>query len=141
MATEVHQFSPVVPAGTALDSPVIIALEQANYEIESIDLQVPPGPNGLMGFYIALGDTPWLPFEAGEWIVWNDYADSWKTENQVVNGGWNLVGYNLGNFDHTVYVRFHTNPIPLPPQPDDTGPVVPNITFLSTPIVGEPVLL
>jgi hypothetical protein len=38
-------------------------------------------------------------------------------------------------------VRFHTNPIPQPAPPDDTGPVVPSITFISTPLVAEPVLL
>jgi hypothetical protein len=141
MATEIHQFSATIPAGTAIDSPVSIPLEQANYEIESIDIEVPPGPNGLVGFQIYLDDTPWIPFEPLEWIIWNDHSDSWQTENQVVNGGWNVVGYNLGIYYHTVTVRFHTNPIPIATADDDTGPVVPNITYVSTPIVQEPVLL
>jgi hypothetical protein len=141
MATEVHQFSATIPAGTAIDSPVSIPLEQANYEIEQIDVQVPPGPNGLMGFYIALGDTPWLPFEAGEWIVLNDRTEEWPTENQVVNGGWNVVGYNLGQYDHTVTVRFHTNPIPIATDDTYVPFVPPPVIINSTPSVAETQLL
>lgn len=128
MATEVHQFSATIPADTPFDTPVTIALEQANYEIESIDIQVPPGPSGLVGFYLALADTQWIPFEAGEFIVWDDHIASYATENQIVNGGWNLVGYNGGAFDHTITITFHTNPIgsadaPAPYVPF-TGPTV-----------------
>lgn len=141
MATEVHQFSGTIPPGTAIDSPVTIALEQANYEIESIDLVVPPGPNGLMGFAIFLDDTQWLPWEQGEWIVLNDRTEEWDTENQTVNGGWNLVGYNLGVYPHTVTVRFHTNPIPLPIDDTYTPFVGPTVVINSTPTLAEPVLL
>lgn len=141
MATEIHQFAATIPAGTAIATPVTIELGQANYEIESVDVQVPPGPNGLMGFYIALSEQQWIPWESGEYIVWDDRTESWDTEDQIVNAGWQVVGYNLGMWDHTVTVRFHTNPIPTPTPPDDPGPVIPNITFISTPIDAVPVLL
>jgi hypothetical protein len=141
MATEFHQFSATIPAGTDINSPISIPLEQANYEIESIDLEVPPGPSGLMGFYIALGDTPWLPWESNTWIVWDDRADSWPTENQIVNGGWNVVGYNAGKYDHTVTIRFHTNPIPVATDDTYTPYVPPTVVINSTPLVQEPVLL
>lgn len=142
MATEVHQFSATIPAGTDISSPITVELGQANYEIESVDLEVPPGPSGLMGFYIALSDQQWIPWEMGEWIVWDDRTESWQTENQVVNGGWEVVGYNDGQYDHTVTVRFHTNPIAVVTgDNDDTGPVVPTLTIISTPIAADPVLL
>ena len=141
MATEIHQFSAKIPAGTPSSAPVTVPLGQANYEIESVDVEVPPGPSGLMEFYIGLDDTQWIPFEAGEFIRWDNRTGSWDTENQVVNAGWNVVGFNTGTYDHTVTVRFHTNPIASPQPPDQEGPIVPNITFISTPIVPEPVVL
>lgn len=128
MAAEVHQFSATIPAGTAMDDPVSVTLEQANYEIESIDLQVPSGPNGRMGFVLALDDTQWLPFELGEYIIWNDRTENWPLNDQVVNGGWNVVGYNLGQYDHTVTIRFHVNPIVI-----DTSATIPTVVIVSNP--------
>jgi len=141
MATEIHQFEALIPAGTPANAPVTIELGQANYEIESVDVEVPPGPSGLMEFYIALSGQQWIPFESGSFIRWNGKSGSWNTENQTVNGGWEVVGFNTGTYDHTVTVRFHTNPIPSPSTPDDTGPVVPNIVFISTPTSADVVLL
>lgn len=140
MATEVHQFQATIPAGTAKATPVTRALAQANYEIESIDLEVPPGPSGLMGFYIALSGQQWIPWEPGAYIVWNDRTENFPTENQVVNGGWQVVGYNTGAYDHTVTVRFHTNPIPSPEQPE-VAPYIPQVNIISTPLELEPVVL
>lgn len=140
MASEVHQFSATIPAGTPTSAPVTIELGQANYEIESIDLEVPPGPSGLMGFYIALSEQQWIPWEMGEYIIWNDRTESWQTENQVVNGGWEVVGYNLGMYDHAVIVRFHTNPIPSPVAPD-VAPVIPQVNIVESGVVFTPVLL
>jgi hypothetical protein len=137
MATEIHQFSATIPAGTLPSALFTVPLEQANYEIESIDIEVPPGPSGLMGFYLALDDTQWIPWEQGEFIVWNDRTASWDTENQVVNAGWNVVGYNGGAYDHTITVRFHTNPLPGPPPPPYvpfTGTVV---TIVTTPATAD----
>lgn len=128
MAAEVHQFSATIPAGTPMDSPVSIPLEQANYEIESIDLEVPPGPSGLVGFVLALDDTQWLPWELGEYIIWNDRTENWPLNDQVVNGGWNIVGYNLGVYDHTVTIRFHVNPLDI-----DTTAIAPTLTIISNP--------
>lgn len=136
MASEVHQFSAVIPAGTPFSAPVTIELGQANYEIESVDLEVPPGPSGLMGFYVALSGQQWLPWEMGEWIIWNDRTESWLTNDQVTNGGWEIVGYNNGVYDHMVTVRFHVNPIVY-----DTTPVVPQITIISQPLAGATSIL
>jgi hypothetical protein len=140
MATEIHQFNATIPAGTLSSAPITVSLGQANYEIESVDVEVPNGPNGLMEFYIGLSGQQWIPFEQGTYIRWNDRSGSWNTENQTVNGGWEVTGFNTGTYDHTVTVRFHTNPIPDPPSAS-TDQVIPNVTIISAAGVVEPVIL
>lgn len=141
MATEVHQFSVTIPAGTPIDSPFTDELGQANYEIESVDVEVPPGPSGLVGFYIALDEQQWIPWEMGEYIIWDNRTESWQTEDQTVNSGWEITGYNLGQYDHTITVRFHTNPIPVATVDPNASNIYPTVTIISTPSEPDPVLL
>lgn len=137
MATEVHQTTAVIRAGTPYPSLVTVPLEIANYEIESIDLEVPPGPQGVMGFYLALDEQQWLPYDMGEFIVWNDRTENWALDDQIVNGTWNCVGYNNGMYDHAVTIRFHVNPL----DTDSAVPLAPSITIVSSPIVSDPIPL
>ena len=111
MAAEVHQFTKTIPAYTAKAAPVTVPLAIEYFAIESIDLEVPPGPSGLMGFYIARNGQQWIPYESGEWIVWDDRFDSWLLTDQPTGDGWQVVGYNLDVYDHDVTVRFHVNTV------------------------------
>ena len=62
-----------------------------------------------MGFYLARSGQQWIPFEAGEFLVWDDRFDSWYLTDQPTGGGWQIVGYNLDDYDHSVVARFHVN--------------------------------
>jgi len=106
------------------------------YEIESIDLEVPPGPSGLMGFYLALSGQQWIPWETGEFIVWDDYRDNWPLTDQPTSSGWEVHGYNLDEYDHSVVVRFHLNIV--------TSPLVltpPALTFVMTSVPASVAVL
>jgi hypothetical protein len=135
VAQEVHQFSCTIDPGTTPDSPAVFPLEIAYYDLESLDLEVPPGPNGLVGFYIALSGQEWFPWEQGEWIIWNDRTENWPTNDQSINGTWQLIGYNLGQYEHTVTVRFHVNPIDT-----QATPTPPTLTFITN-IEPQPALV
>ena len=63
MATQVRQFTATIPAGTLKTALVTVALDLDYVEIESVDLEVPPGPSGLMGFYLARSGQQWIPYE------------------------------------------------------------------------------
>lgn len=110
MALQVQQFVVTIPAGTPITAPAVIELPLDNWEIESLDLEVPPGPAGLMGFHVANNGVQWLPRGAGTWLVWDDRAASWNLTGQPNAGGWQVVGYNTGTYDHAVIARFHVNP-------------------------------
>lgn len=136
MAIRVLPFTATIPANTPKATPYVIAIDLDYWDIESIDLEVPPGPSYLMGFYVANNGIQWFPFGTDEWVVWDDRAESWPVTGQPNAGGWSIVGYNLDTqYDHAVTVRFHVNP------PAPSSSVVPPITIISTPAPSTPVLL
>lgn len=128
MAQLVHQYLSTIPAGTPKASPHTDQIGLNNLVIESIELEVPAGPNGLMGFYVANGGTQWMPSTAGTWLIWDDKIETWRLENQPHGGGWSIVGYNTGKYPHTITTRWHVNPLdtPGPAGPD----YIPSVTFI-----------
>ena len=136
MASEVHAFTCKIPAGTPINALVTVPITLDNRVLESLDIEVPAGPAGNMGFYITHSGTPQFPLELGEFIVWDDREKSYKTEDYPTSQGWAVVGYNLDEAnDHSVTLRFHTN-YPAPGQP-----VVPVINIVSTPAPLSAVVL
>lgn len=130
MAQEVHQFTANIPANTAKASLHQVKFTMDYVEIESIDIDVPPGPSYLMGFYLAHSGQQILPAESGEFIIWDDFKDNWKLEELPTSQGWSVFGYNLDTAnDHAVAIRFHTNYPSSSPSL-----VVPTITFVSQPL-------
>lgn len=136
MADEVHGFSCVIPANTPKTAPVTIAMPLGHYEVIQLDAQVLSGPAGLMGFYLALSGQQWLPWEVGTWFVWDNQKASWPLTNQPTAQGWQLVGYNTGQYPHTVQVQFH-----LVVPTDATPPPPPTLTIITTAPTGSTALL
>ena len=111
MAERVLQATATVPAGTAATAPHTVALPFDNWEVEAIDLEVPPGPAGNLGFYLANNGQPWIPRSPGEWLVWDDHKSRFMPTGYPTASGWEIVGYNTGAYAHAVVVRFHVNPV------------------------------
>jgi hypothetical protein len=136
MSDELLQFTCTIPPGTPISAPVTIPMSMQLWEIESVDVEVPSGPSGLMGFYLAVGDEPWIPHDVGEWIVWDNQSSSWTLSNQPTSYGWNLVGYNTGVYPHNVTVRFHVN------EPASAiAASVPTLTIVTTPVASGTTVL
>lgn len=111
MAERVLQATATIPADTAVATPHVVALPFDNWEIELIELEVPAGPSGTMGFQLSNNGRPWIPRSVGEWIVWDDRQESFYPTDYPTASGWQVTGYNLGAYDHAVIVRFHVNPV------------------------------
>lgn len=137
MALRVYQFTVTIPAGTLKTAPQTTSLDIDGWDLETLDLEVPPGPAGLMGFYVANNGVQWIPQGAGEWLVWDDVSKSWPLIEQPNASGWEIVGYNLGDYDHDVIVRMHVNL----PAGQQAGSAPPAITFVSTPTPTPAVIL
>jgi hypothetical protein len=110
VASRVLPFAVTIPPGTLKSAPYVQDLVFDNWQIESMDLEVPAGSTGCMGFQVWNNGVPWLPYGAGEWLVWDNVVQNWPLTDQPNASGWAIAGYNSGNFPHTVTVRFHVNP-------------------------------
>lgn len=123
-AIKTYTFQPTIPAGTPLVSPVTLAMQFPIYQVDRIEIKVPHGPNGNMGFYIALSGTQVIPYVPGNWLILDDDNLSWDFSDLPNSGAWELVGYNTGFYPHTVYVRFFVEPVP--PIQSSSAAIIPS---------------
>lgn len=102
-----------------------IALSFQEMVIERIDIVIPPGPSGLVGFYIAQSGNQIIPFKPGAFIVADDKYFSWPVEDYPTGAKWTCVGYNTDVYPHTIQFHFLGHEIsiaaPLFPGPIPLG--------------------
>lgn len=106
MAREVYSYQVTIPAGTSPAVPFTGNTPTPTRTLTELEIVVPPGPAGLMGFAITMGGVNVLPVTPGTWVITDDERITWSLEGQPNSGAWQLTGYNTGVFDHTVYLRF-----------------------------------
>jgi hypothetical protein len=107
MASELHQFAFTIPAGTTIAVPATQQLTMPPRQVTQLNVKVPPGPRGLMGFAIGASGQAIIPAIPGSWIVTDNHLYEWPLENYIDSGAWEAFGYNLGNFPHTIYLTFY----------------------------------
>lgn len=138
MALRVLPFKATIPANTPVTAPVTVPLALDNWELESLDLEVPPGPAGLMGFQVYNNGVAWIPYGPGNWLIWDDVKERYSLQDQPNASGWAVVGYNTGIFDHSVTLRFHVNV----PSSAPTAPTPVALTIVNGPApAAVPVIL
>lgn len=111
MTTELRSFAVTVPAGTAQASPVIVALDMPPRIVTAVRWRVPPGPRGAMGWALSLAGQHLYPWGNGNWIVADDEYDRVDLTDAPSSGAWQLIAYNTGLLDHTVYLQFSLEPV------------------------------
>lgn len=133
MAREIRRFEFTIPAGTTKTAPATSQQSFPPRIVSQINIKVPPGPRGQMGFQVGSSGNPVIPREAGVWMVTDDELMEWPLVDFWDSGSWEFFGYNTGQFAHTVYFTFLCDLIPAPPAPPI--PIIPS-AFLSS--VGAP---
>lgn len=109
MAQRVVYFSATVTPSATPASPQTFPMTFNPADVERIDVKIPAGPSGNVGFYIGYGGGQFIPEGTANWIIPdNDYL-SFPLVDAPNGGNWSLVGYNLGNYNHTIYVTFLLN--------------------------------
>lgn len=111
MASEVRHYTITIPAGTPKDARWYQDLDMPPRIVREIEIIVPPGPRGTVGFAIGSSGQPVIPRQTDEWIVTDDEKIRWPFETGVDSGGWQLFGWNAGTYDHTIYLRFLVDPV------------------------------
>lgn len=116
MAREVYRFSVTVPHGTLQSAPQVTQLPMPVREVRSVEVTVPPGPHGLVGFQFTSGSGLVLPVNAGQFIVMDGRTRRWDLNDYMTSGAWALTAYNTGTNDHTLEIAFECDLAAAPAQ-------------------------
>lgn len=130
MAVEIRRFTFTIPAGTlktALKTQVVTFPPRV---VTQINIRVPPGPAGQMGFSIGSSGNPVIPIDPGTFVVTDNERIEWPLERFWDSGSWEFFGYNLGQYDHSVYIEFLCDLVPIAPPP--VTPVLSPLVISST---------
>lgn len=106
MSREIRAYSCVVPAGTTLVAPASFDLSFPPRQVDTLEIVVPPGPSGTVGFAVQNSNVTVIPYDSDEFLVMSNEKVSWPLDGYIDSGSWNLLAYNTGTLDHTIYVRF-----------------------------------
>src|SRR5882762_133673 len=132
MARQYRDFAVTIPANTAIASPLIIDTGFGPFTVAKVSVRIPPGPNGRMGFQIAVSGTQVIPWNRGQWLVANDESLEFPVENHPDSGAWQVIGYNTGVYSHTIYVVYALNPVTGSPAPPAVLPDLGSISTIPT---------
>jgi hypothetical protein len=107
VANRIEPKQVTIPAGTAIATPATTNLTFNRGNVIRIEIKVPPGPSGLMGFMIGHSGGIVIPYDGSTWLVLDDDNLDWPVVGFPTGSAWFLRGYNTGLYTHTVYLRFH----------------------------------
>lgn len=111
MANTVTSLVATIPTGTVSPSLHTVNLAIPQGLVQIIRWRVPPGPRGNLGWFLAMGGVQVLPDTNGTVIIADNESDDWQIDGLPDSGAWQLVGYNNGAYDHSVYLEFTVSPI------------------------------
>lgn len=109
MAQRIEAFAVTIPAGTTIAAPQTTALTFNMGIVEGIEILIPPGPSGLVGFRVVHSGDVVIPYDRSQWIIADHEVIKWPLEGFPVGRAWALRGYNLDAYDHTLYIRILVN--------------------------------
>lgn len=106
---QIQTFNCTIPNTATPSAPVSVPMQLGIWDIAWVEVDVPSGQNNATGFYIATSGQQYIPFRVGatpNWLNLSGSTKHWDLHNQPTSGDWSLVGYNLGNFSHTITVSW-----------------------------------
>jgi hypothetical protein len=121
MAQRVVPLTCVIPPNTAIAAPIHFPLVFASADVERIDVRIPPGPAGRVGFSINYGGGNFIPQGSGNWIIADDQYIQWPLDDAPNGGNWDIVCYNTDVLVHTLYFFFNVSNIAVARVPTGSG--------------------
>lgn len=111
MADRLEWFTITVPPNTAIASPIVFPCVFLQGNVIEIDVKVPPGPSGNVGFFIGAGGSQYVPRTRGSFVMPDDDYFTWPLENAINSGSWSVTAYNTDQWPHTLQFGFQVNEI------------------------------
>lgn len=112
MSDRIEVFDVTIPAATLTTAPQTTNLSFNEGIVESIEILIPPGPSGLVGFRILHSQGVVIPYDSSKWIVADNEVVKWPIANFPTGSAWAITAYNTDVYDHTLYLRFLINETP-----------------------------
>jgi hypothetical protein len=106
VAGRIEVVAATVVAFTPIAAPVVVPLFFNEGRVDAIEIIVPPGPSGLVGFKVRHSAQVIIPYSGNAFIVTDDEKIHWPLENFPTGRAWDCVIYNLDIFPHTITFRF-----------------------------------
>jgi hypothetical protein len=85
--------------------------------VQWVELEIPPGPAGNLGLYVASSGVQIIPqAQTGTpmWLVLDNRTVHWDVTNLPDSGDFQIVAYNTDLNNHTYWVRFGLTEIVAP---------------------------
>lgn len=123
MADRIEWFEFTIPANTPQSAPVSNPMVFRQGIVTEIDVKIPPGPAGNMGFYITAGGSQFIPRTFGSFIFPDDDYLTWPVTNAINSGSWGLVAFNTDVWPHTIQVSFQVNEVAASPISQFGAPI------------------
>lgn len=117
MAAEIRAYTLTIPAGTTPTAPLVLDVSFPARVVDAVQVIVPPGPSGLVGWCIMNSRLRVIPYDSDPWIITAGESITWPLSNQVTSGSWQVAGYNTGSVDHAVFFRFLLSLLPAASAP------------------------
>jgi hypothetical protein len=115
--TIVYPFDVTIPAGTAKAAPVSIPTQFEPNVVERIDWTFPDGCAGMVGIAIGARAVPVIPPTEGQFFIRSGSSGGYDTEGMHTTGDWSVIGYNTGQFPHTIHVNFTVHRLQVDVKP------------------------
>lgn len=106
MSDEIRSYTCLVPAGTPATAPVSFDLTFPSREVDTLEIVIPPGPSGFVGFAVQNSGLTVIPYDSDSWIISSNEKIVWPLHGYINSGSWQIQAYNTGVNDHAIYVRF-----------------------------------
>ena len=111
MATRIEPFEVSTPPATSIAAFQRTSLPFQDGRVDRVEIVIPPGPSGLVGFRVAHSGQSVLPYTGDRWFVVDDERLDWPIERFPTGGAWELWTYNLDVYAHAIQVWFHVTDI------------------------------
>lgn len=112
MAERVELFEAAIAAATAIATPATFSLTMNPGVTRRVEIIIPPGPSGLVGFRLRHSGQTVIPYAGNNWVVTDDEKLEWDLEGYPTGDRWTLQAYNTDIYVHTLYIRWFLDEIP-----------------------------
>lgn len=107
MADRIEITTVTIPANTVIASFQTTQADFQNGRVDRLEVRIPPGPSGLVGFRVAHSGQVIIPRRGDEWFVTDNDKLDWDLSNYPTGNAWEIDAYNIDVYEHRIFFWWH----------------------------------